>query len=465
LDTLRKKIEQGQVPKESPMRTLVSVRCVGAFLLPILLGALAACAGGSGGSIGPPGPPSLGAQPMGPIRHIVIIIQENRSFNNLFMGFPGANTASSGPTSTGQIVPLTQVNFENGDDLGHFRSDFITSYDNGKMDGFDKVADFMNVPNFAYSYVNKAETQPYWSMASTYGLGDNMFASTTGASFVDHQYIIAGQSDETIDLPLSAPNQVVVPWGCDSPGGAYMQQFNAQGQIVNGPSPCFTYKSMGDELDQYGVSWKFYAPAFTNPADVGVIWSAYDAISDVRYGPDWTSKVSSPETTILTDIANEALPTVSWVTPDFVNSDHPRSRSSTGPQWVASIVNAIGQSQYWQSTAIFVVWDDWGGWYDNVSPPQLDYEGLGFRVPLIVVSPYAKKHYVSHAQHEFGSLLHYIETTQGVPSLGTTDARADDLSDFFDYTQSVSTYTPFATLLSAQHFLSERPSMQAPDNH
>ncbi|MBV8364789.1 MAG: hypothetical protein JO193_09510 [Candidatus Eremiobacteraeota bacterium] len=430
-----------------------------------LAAALCSCSGGGGSSS--PGSVPPAPQTQSPIQHIVVIIQENRSFDNLFSGFPGANSATSGTAHDGRTVQLHSVNLEDGNDLGHSRRDFLYSYNHGAMNGFDLNVSFpRNVPDYAFAYVNRAEVAPYWAMASAYGLADNLFQSNTGASFVAHQYLIAGQSNMTIDLPLSGnPPQVVIPWGCDSPPGSYMLQFDAQGQVVNGPPPCYSYTSMGDELDHLGVSWKAYAPAFTGPGeDLGVLWSAYDAIKDIRYGPDWSSKVISPETKVLTDIASGNLSTVTWVTPDYLNSDHGRAGSKTGPQWVTSIVNAIGQSPYWPTTAVFIVWDDWGGWYDHVAPPQLDFEGLGFRVPMIVVSPYAKKHYVSHVQHEFGSILHYIESTLRIPSLGATDVRADDLSDFFNYTQPPSSFTPFATTLRASDFLKRRPSMKPPDD-
>ena len=422
--------------------------------------ALAACSGGgSPSAVAPQHPPPA----PNPITHVIVIVQENRSFDNLFSGFPGADTASSGQTHLGVTVPLQQVNLEDGNDLGHARPDFLKSYNGGAMNGFDLVTNFKNIPNYAYAFVNRSETQIYWNLASTYGLGDRMFASTTGASFVDHQYIVAAQSNNTIDLPLTSPTQVAFPWGCDSPAGSYMEQFNSQGQVVNGPPPCFSYLSMGDLLDHAGISWKQYAPQ-VGSNEVGQIWSSFDAIRDVRFGPDWQTKVISPETNVLTDIATGNLPQVSWVIPDMKNSDHARSLSNTGPQWVGSIVNAIGQSAYWNSTAIFILWDDWGGWYDHVPPPQLDYEGLGIRVPLIVVSPYAKPHYISHVQHEFGSLLHYMETVLRLPSLGATDMRADDLSDFFNYSQQPLRFVPVQTHLNASHFLRQRPSLQPPDN-
>ena len=422
--------------------------------------AVAACSGGGTSATAPPPVPPGNPNP---ISHVIIIVQENRSFDNVFSGFPGADTASSGQTHLGVTVPFHQVNLEDGDDLGHARPDFLKSYNGGAMNGFDLVTDFKNIPNYAYAFINHSETQLYWKLASTYGLADRMFASATGASFVDHQYLVAGQSNNTIDLPLLSPTQVAFPWGCDSPTGSYMEQFDSQGQIVHGPPPCFSYISMGDMLDRAGISWKQYAPQIGSN-EVGQIWSSFDAISDIRYGPDWQTKVISPETSVLSDIAAGNLAQVTWVIPDMKNSDHPRSLSNTGPQWVGSIVNAVGSSPYWNSTAIFITWDDWGGWYDHVPPPQLDYEGLGIRVPLIVVSPYAKPHYISHVQHEFGSLLHYIETTLHLPSLGATDARADDLSDFFDYTQRPLPFVPVQTHLNGSHFLRQRPSLKPPDN-
>ena len=114
-------------------------------------------------------------------------------------------------------------------------------------------------------------------------------------------------------------------------------------------------------------------------------------------------------------------------------SDHAGGTDGSGPSWVASVVNAVGESQYWNDTVVFVVWDDWAGWYDHVRPPMYNSYELGFRVPLIVISRYAKKGFVSHRLYEFGSILKFIEVHFALGSLGTTDARSDDLSDFFDY--------------------------------
>jgi phospholipase C len=170
----------------------------------------------------------------------------------------------------------------------------------------------------------------------------------------------------------------------------------------------------------------------------GGIWSAYQAINHIYNGPDWTNDVISPSAQFLTDVAGGTLANITWITPIPQNSDHAGLgfASRTGPAWVASLVNAVGQSQFWDSTAIFIMWDDWGGWYDPVAPVYEDYDGLGFRVPLIMISPYAKQGYVSHVQYETSSVLRFMEDNFGLGQLAASDARANDpAADAFDFTQ------------------------------
>lgn len=167
---------------------------------------------------------------------------------------------------------------------------------------------------------------------------------------------------------------------------------------------------------------------------------------------------------MLTDIANGTMAQVTWIVPSEAMSDHAGAGlTGEGPDWVADIVNAIGASKFWDSTAIFISWDDWGGWYDHVVPPQVDAMGLGFRVPLIVVSPYAKHGYVSHQTHEFSGFLKYTEEVFGVGSLGQRDVAADDFADCFDYTQTPQPYVPIPVTFKPQYFAS-RPASGAPDD-
>jgi phospholipase C len=224
-------------------------------------------------------------------------------------------------------------------------------------------------------------------------------------------------------------------------------------------------------LDAHRISWRYYAP----PGDqLGAVWSAFDAIKAIRYGPDWHSSVVTPETAVLGDIRRGRLAQVSWVVPSAPNSDHAYPESSDGrstllatnkgPQWVGSIVNALGASRYWDDTAIFVLWDDWGGWYDHVVPPHVDAVGLGFRVPLIVISPYARTGYVSHVQHEFGSILRFTEESFGLGSLGTSDARADDLADCFDFGSAPRSFVALRTGVDAAYFEDHDADDQPPDS-
>src|SRR6185312_3701097 len=175
-----------------------------------------------------------------------------------------------------------------------------------------------------------------------------------------------------------------------------------------GPYPCFTqFLTMADSLDAAGVSWRFYAPEICC-GDVGGIWSPFGAVRAVRDGPDWKKVIPRPAQ-VLADVAAGRLAQVTWITPEWAWSDHAGGGATMGPSWVSAIVNAIGQSPFWNDTAIVVLWDDWGGFYDDAAPPQLDFKGLGLRVPCIIISPYARAHYVSHTQYEFGSVNAFIE--------------------------------------------------------
>jgi len=286
-----------------------------------------------------------------------------------------------------------------------------------------------------------------------------MFQTNSGPSFPAHLFLIAGKSGESNNV---AENPTQFPWGCDSPAGTIVQMLNDDGSESNLTNTCYEYQTLADTLDAANLTWKYYAPAYGG-VDTGYEWTAFDTINHIRFGQHWASEIVSPETTVLKDAAAGKLPAVTWVVPSLKNSDHVGG-SNTGPQWVASVVNAIGGSSQWKSTAILILWDDWGGWYDHVVPPQLDKMGLGFRVPLIVVSPYAKQGYVSHVQHEFGSVLKFIEGTFGLSTLSAADRRADNLGDCFNFGQTPATYKPIQTELRAGYFLQQAPSLKPPDD-
>jgi phospholipase C len=399
------------------------------------------------------------------IKHVVIIVQENRSLDNLFATFPGADGATSGKGKHG-TVQLVKYPLKDPVDIEHYFGTFLTEYDKGKMDGFGSInfADGRPAGNWPYQYVNPDDIVPYWTMAQQYTLSDEMFETQSSGSFVAHQDLIAGDtainpSEVLVNLPTYQP------WGCDAPKGTVTSLLKAPRQILEneGPFPCLTYKTMRDTLDAKGVSWKYYAPTFKYRGG-GWLWTAFDAIHDVRYGPEWETNVSTPETNVLADAQSGKLPAVSWVIPDYKNSDHPLSNSNTGPAWVASVVNSIGENpNLWKNTAIIITWDDWGGFFDHVTPNQIDLQGLGFRVPMLVVSPYARPGHISHTHYEFGSILKFVESIYGLQSLGTTDVRAASMLDCFDFHQKPIPFSVVPAALGISHFQHERPSLHEVD--
>ena len=404
------------------------------------------------------------------LKHVVIVVQENRTFENLFHGFPGARSVTYGKSHGGRIKlhPVDLV----GPCLTNSWADALADYDGGRMDGFAQnhydCTRHDAAGSYVYSFVYRNQIAPYWTMAKTYVLADRMFPTMFGNSFTGHLDLIAATASlspsiSEVDTPLAQP------WGCDAPAGTATSIVDAKRQTTygGGPFPCFTqFRTLADTLDAKSVSWKYYAPSVS--VFGGNIWSEFDAIANVRHGPDWSRNVISPQTRVIYDVRKGALPAVSWVIPDAIDSDHP-GFGRTGPSWVAAVVNAIGRSRYWNDTAIVVLWDDWGGWYDDVPPPQVDYRGLGIRVPCIVISPYAKASYVSHTRYEFGSVVKLIEEVFGLPPLGDTssgytDTRANSMLDVFDFRQKPRAFVPIPAEKPASYFLTRPPSYEPPDD-
>ena len=452
-----------------------------------------------------------------PIEHVVIVIQENRSFDNLFATFPGADGTKTGkvaampqsertfcgdngmpvitkPTS----VPLTETdlvgtgfgkngNFAKDTDLDHIYSGFQKEHDAGKMDGFDLTgtdADGSGFPacTYAYQYVNPSDIAPYWDMAKQYVLADHTFQTQGSGSFTAHQDLIAGgtqigENEALIDNPT------YFPWGCDANPPVRTAVIKRDGKVYRygGPFPCLTYTTLRDLLDRASVSWKFYAMPVKKESDcshgdTAGIWSAFDAIKAVRYSSEWRTDVTRGNTIFFDDVAKGRLPAVSWITPDALNSDHPSeyhhkpcgtggAPTDTGPSWVASIVNAVGESAYWKSTAIVILWDDWGGFYDHVPPPGPRgwQGGPGFRVPMIIVAPYVKPH-VQHTVYQFGSILRFIEDLWSLGTLGKNDQHSTSIANAFDFSMAPRKFKKIDSKYSRDYFLHQQPSGMAPDS-
>jgi phospholipase C len=455
--------------------------------------ALGAC-GGSGGSTRavPPGGPlqhKKHGSGSSPIQHVVLMIQENRTFNDFFATFPGVvgsttgyEVIKNGSTYTKKKITLAQVKLErrgNGN-LSHIYPSFLTGYQNGNMDGFNLIISSQGLPEGAapYEYVNPLQIKPYWAIASQWGIADHMFQTQGSESFTAHQDLIRGGTFISAGRSLIDSPTASQVWGCDSSTGTSTSLITTKLKYLRdrGPFPCSNvfpnygsngYQTLRDLLDAKGVSWKYYTPTFAKGTP-SALWDGFDVIAPVRYGPEWTDgHIASPETSILNDISNGKLPAMSWVIPDAQNSDHPGySSNDTGPSWVASIVNAVGQSSYWNSTAVIVVWDDWGGFYDPVAPPlpRDNQGGPGFRVAMLVVSPYvpvgtlSQGGYVSSTVYQFGSILRFVEDNFGLGRLGTTDSTSTSMADMFDLGQSPRAFTTIPSKYSRTYFQHQKPS-------
>lgn len=467
-------------------------------------------ASGCGAASSPGGASALPAvhdhtSPSSPIKHLIIVIQENRSFDDLFATFPKADGTTTGQaepmpheiaesckndgmpviTQSNTTVPLTMVslegdgfpyNFDNPDlphvyqwqQNGKTWTPWLTDYDNGKMDGFDLEGSGPNgngapLCTFPYQYVNPKDIAEYWDLAQQYVLADQTYQTQESGSFTAHQDLIAGAtilpgSYGGYYEPSVIDNPSYFPWGCNAKTTVVTSLITTDLHYLffKGPYPCFSYKTMRDLLDAASppIPWKYYTQQTVGEKGD---WNAFDAISNVYNSGEFGNKVVWPNTKIFTDLKGSSFPAVSWITPIPGDSDHP-SEPQNGPSWVASVVNAVGMSKYWKSSAIVIVWDDWGGFYDHESPPFFNkdkFGGLGFRVPMLIVSPYVKAH-VEHTQYEFGSILKYIEGNWNLGSLGTTDQRATSILNAFNYNQNPRKFKKISTTLPLSFFLHQK---------
>lgn len=430
--------------------------------LPILAAFLAgvtpaATLGGAGS--GPSADATLMGEPVAgsPIRHVIVLVQENRTFDNLFASsvlanggpYPGADTTQTA-TIDGKPHPLKAVPFEQPGDPSHSHAALMAEWNYGKMDGFGNDAVYTSFgfsapePGFAYAYLPPHETTLYHLMAARYALADENFAPRLVPTFPSHYTLATAQS-----RIAGNPNSRI--WGCDAKPATTVPIFG-QGEttITPGLFPCFDQPTIGDLLDAGHVTWRYYTGAHDELVNRAV--NVYDAFRKIRYGPDWRRDVVAPSSRVLADIANCRLPQVSFVMPNALDSDHAGSLSASGPGWVGSIYLAVVQTRgtrcdYYKDSAMIVTWDDSGGWYDHVAPPPgPDGTTWGFRIPIVVVSAWARSNYapgrphappfVSHRRRESTAITTFIEKNWALGNMGQRDATDDDLSDMFDYTRA-----------------------------
>ena len=467
---------------------------------------------------------TVGQAQISNFKHVVVIVQENRTPDNLFQGLcaapfgTAANCNSTNPTASQYNIQTSNwadktsatgftqpkgVMLANAYDLSHAHSAFTAMCDSTGGPGFaacqmDGAAGIHcggtcpSQPQFRFVTNTNGILNPYLDLATQYGWANFMFQTNQGPSFPAHQFLFGGTSAPT---PEADPNHIFAAEnmsstlkpppprlvaGCTADDTTRVKLIMPPDDESQSIYPCFEHQTMADLLTNtptpVPLTWRYYTPG------PGSIWTAPNAIQHICQstgpggtceGKDWTDNVDLNPADVLKDIGACKLRSVSWVIPTGQNSDHAKSNDGGGPSWVASIVNAIGNattcdtSGYWNDTAIFITWDDWGGWYDHEAPQILDDYQYGFRVPLLVVSAYTAKGLINNNRHDFGSILKFIEHNFGLPpgGLNFADARSKtNLTGFFDLTQPARPFTNISAAKSAKFFLKDKRKPKDPDD-
>jgi len=467
-------------------------------------------------------------------KNVIVIFQENRTPDNLFQGLCTTPTACSitpdgkqyniqtsnwldKTSPSGVTRPLT-VPLANTYDLAHAHRAWVKQCDknsagNCVMDGAAGVtcnprpgADCPSHPQFRYAVGDPTgmpaySLQPYLDLATQYAWANYMFQTNQGPSFPAHQFIFGATSapSATHDAKgiFAAENVSGTDAGCIADPGVLVKLIDSSGSetALSPIYPCFEHLTISDLLQAKTpqLTWRYYA------AGASSIWTAPNAINHICgpsgtscIGTDWKDNVDAANPSdVLTDITSCKLKHVTWITPTGQNSDHASTNTGGGPAWVASIVNAVGNSwtisgnkcDYWgahspgNETAIFITWDDWGGWYDHEPPailasPEGGYQ-YGFRVPLIVVSAYTPVQVVNNTRHDFGSILRFVEQNYGIGNLGFADSRcdpswsnctADNLRVLFNYTSTPRAFDTIQANHGAEYFINDKTPPTDPDD-
>jgi len=465
-------------------------------------------------------------------QHIIVVFQENRTPDNLFYAlctnFPCSTTPNDTQyniktsnwldktSSTGVTQPVG-VALANGYDLDHSHAGWVhecdldTSTGQCRMDG----AAATRVNRGAYVFVNNTPDTKhpqgiltsYLTLATQYGWANYMFQTNQGPSFPAHQYIFGGtsalnQAGDQAGSFISENYSNSGPAGCYAQDGETTKLINSAGveslftiNYENGISVCVTGRqTMADLLDANSIGWKYYSTKGGGQDGGGSIWTAPDAIEAICQpdqnhqnclGTEWKNHVDLNPSDVLSDLGANNKPCnlqgVSWVIPNGANSDHPGG-STGGPDWVASVINALGTSPctnpdgttYWNTTAVVLAWDDFGGWYDHVRPtilpaPQGGYQ-LGFRVPMIFISAYTPVGYINNSRHDFGTVLRFIEDnfSLGLGALGYADSRGslplNQLRGFYNLGNAPRPFVQIPSAKTAIDFLNDKTPPTDPDD-
>jgi phospholipase C len=450
-------------------------------------------------------------------QHIVFIVQENRTPDNLFQGL--CNPPYGSATSCSTTPSATQYDIQTGNwldktsrtgvtqptpwslvgtfDMDHSHSKgFVALCDVNpatgicRMDGEAKTPCDPGCPmkdaQFGYVDYTTGVLDPYLSMVKQYGWANYMFQTNQGSSWSAHHFAFGGTSAPTTADDAAGIFAADTPFksgaGCIAPATSSVEVINSSGVEFESIYPCLEHQTLPDILPP-GITWRYY----TN--GVGGLWNAPTGIGHICestgpggecVGTEWTRNDDTTPSHVLSDIAACNLRSVSWVIPTGPNSDHAISNDGGGPSWVASIVNAIGTSTtcdagtgYWKNTAIIITWDDWGGWYDHEPPPvpaapQSGYQ-YGFRVPVIVISAYTRTGYIDNTRfYDFGSFIRFAEHNFGLAegALNFADARSPtDMTAFFHLDHVPRIFKTISAPLGANFFLHDPRPSGDPDDY
>jgi phospholipase C len=357
-----------------------------------------------------------------PITHFVVIMQENHTFDNYFGTYPGANGIPSGVKmpidpknpATGFVEPW-YVGASTITDLSHSASAFQEQYDSGKMDGFVSALNRRHQDGrISMGYYDDRDIPYYWNVADHYVLFDRFFSSAKDGSFANHMYLAAG-----IRPPSLRHDEIA-------------------GQLANTPT-------IFDRLQEAKISWKFYVqnydPTITyrNEEAAGnrasqVIWVPLLNFDRFIDNPTLSSHIVDLSQ-YYEDLRQGTLPAVAYIVPSGT-SEHPPQNPNGGQRFMKSLIQELMRSSAWNSSAFLLLYDDWGGWFDHVAPPQVDEYGYGPRVPGLLISPYARKGYIDSTELDFTSVLKFIEVNWGVAPLAERDTKANNFLSAFDFGQN-----------------------------
>lgn len=383
------------------------------------------------------------------IEHVVYIVKENRTFDTMFGRFPGADGVTEGLTCDGETVPLVRAP-DDAPGPDHSFQGGLKAINGGQMDCFSEL--FGGGQLQAYVQYRPGQIPSYWAYARNFVLADRFFSSTYGPTGIEHLFTVAATTDRFTDHERATPpgqfgdNGIPREYCLDDTEWMYSfrrlspeeeaDAFRLEDAALVGTlkarywlerRACTDVRILPDLLEEAGVPWRYYL------GDNDYI-NTLALVKHVVFGP-MVEKVRTDDD-FLVDLENGELPAVSWLIPDVEDSEHPAAGSMCeGENWTVEIVNAIMRSPEWARTAIVVTWDDFGGFYDHVPPPHVDLYGFGPRVPMLLISPWARPGLIASDTLEFSSVLKMIETLWDLPSLTERDRQTSDMLNLFDFEQ------------------------------